>query len=80
MSVDFIYGAIFLHGKGIKIYIMIYFSTDKMVSIRNIEYEKIIPPFDEGGILLVSIDKISIVSKDISENCSTSVNTASGWS
>jgi len=52
-------------------------TTDKMVRIRNTEREKIIPPFDNGRIFLVSIDEESILRENFPEYYSASIDPTS---
>jgi len=45
---------------------MVYFPTDEMVGVRDIQDKEIVSAFDERRILFISIDEITVLRKDIS--------------
>jgi hypothetical protein len=54
--------------------------ADEMARIRNVQRENIVPAPDERGILLVAVDEIPGVGKDLSEDGPAGVDAAAGGS
>ena len=73
-------GVIFFSSKCVKIDVVVYMATDKVVSIRDIEDKEIISSLNEGGIFFVAVDRIPRVRENLSENGSTSIDPTPGWS